>query len=290
LEPSLVILAGGVSSRMKKPSAVPPGTDEQLLREADRLAKAMIGVGRNGRPFMDYLLFNAREAGYRDVVLVVGEDNAGIRSYYGSMDRDNEYHGLRISYAVQKVPPGRTKPLGTADAVVCAMDARPDWAGTKFTVCNSDNLYSHHVLRMLRESSDTCALIDYDWEALKVDPSKLEQFAVLQKDAGNYLVRIIEKPPPATIAAVRDQSGRVGVSMNIFRFSYDMMLQPLIDAPIHPVRQEKEIPSALTMLIARHPKSVFAIPVEEEVPDLTDKKDIARVQQYLQQHYPGFEF
>lgn len=290
MEPSLVILAGGISSRMRRPAAAPAGTDRQLLLDADRKAKALIGLGRDGRPFMDYLLFNGREAGYRDVVLVVGDDNAAMRSCYGPQDRDNEYHGLRISYAVQKIPPGRTKPLGTADAVLCAMHARPDWAGTRFTVCNSDNLYSQHVLRLLRENHEPCALIDYDRDALGVEASKIEQFAVLQKDAVDYLVRIIEKPSPADIAAAQDSSGRVGVSMNIFRFSYDVILQPLVDAPLHPVRQEKEIPSALSILISRHPQSVSAIPVAEEVPDLTDRGDIARVQKYLQEHYPGFTF
>ncbi len=288
MEPSLVILAGGISSRMRRPAALPPGTDQKLLHDADLLAKAMIGLGREGRPFMDYLLYNAREAGYHDVVLVVGEESDAIRSCYGPLDSGNAYHGLLISYAVQKIPAGRTKPLGTADAVLSAMRARPDWAGRKFTVCNSDNLYSQHVLGMLRECREPCALIDYDRDALGVAPSKIEQFAVLQKDADNYLVRIIEKPSPAEIAALRDPSGRVGVSMNIFRFSYDMMLQVLADTPLHPVRQEKEIPAALSMLIARRPRSVYTIPVAEEVPDLTDKGDIGQVQQYLAKNYPGF--
>lgn len=275
---------------MRRPAAAAAGTDQRLLRDADRIAKAMIGVGRNGRPFLDYLLSHAREAGYRDVVLVVGEESTAIRSCYGPLERDNAYHGLRISYAVQTIPAGRSKPLGTADAVLCAMRTRPDWAGTSFTVCNSDNLYSPHVFRVLRECPAPCALIDYDRDALGVAPAKIEQFAVLQTDADRYLVRIIEKPSPAEIAALRDPSGRVGVSMNIFRFSYDLMLQPLTDAPLHPVRQEKEIPSALSLLISRQPRSVLAIPVAEQVPDLTEKGDIAGVQQYLEEHYPGFTF
>ena len=170
------------------------------------------------------------------------------------------------------------------------MRARPEWAGTRFTVCNSDNLYSQHVLRLLRENHDPCALIDYDRDALGVDASKIEQFSVLRKDAGNYLVAILEKPTPADIAAAQDSSGRVGVSMNIFRFSYGLILQPLIDAPLHPVRQEKEIPTALSILISRHPQSVRVIPVGEKVPDLTDKGDIAHVQEYLGKHYPRFSF
>jgi len=71
-------------------------------------------------------------------------------------------HGVRISYAVQAVPGGRTKPLGTADALLCALRVRTDWSGKKFTVCNGDNLYSQGVLKQLRETGHPGALIDYD--------------------------------------------------------------------------------------------------------------------------------
>ena len=263
-------------------------TDEQLLRDADEKAKGMIRLGREGRPFLDYLLFTAREAGYRDIVLVVGEDSGGIRSYYGARDRDNECAGLRVSYAVQKIPEGRTKPLGTADAVLCAMLARPEWKGEMFTVCNSDNLYSIRVLTMLRETAAECALIDYDLHALGVEPQRVTQFAVLQTDEAHRLTSIVEKPSADQIASLAGPRGRIGVSMNIFRFSYDTILQPLRDVPLHPVRQEKEIPPALMLLLAQHPGAILAIPVAEEVPDLTDKQDIARVQTYLHQHFPEF--
>ena len=288
MEPSLVILAGGISSRMKRPAPSKDATDRRLLREADLKPKGMIGLGREGRPFLDYLLFNGREAGYRDVVLVVGEDSEDFRSYYGMNDRDNAFAGMKVSYAVQKIPAGRSKPLGTADAVLCAMLARPDWRGTKFTVCNSDNLYSQRVLSMLRESPAECALIDYDLRALGVEPARVSQFAVLQVDAHNRLTNIIEKPSPDQIGALTGPDGRIGVSMNIFRFSYDSIFQPLRDVPPNPVRQEKEIPPALMLLVDQRPGSVVTIPVAEEVPDLTEKADIVRVQHYLKQHYPEF--
>jgi glucose-1-phosphate adenylyltransferase len=261
-----------------------------LLREAEEKSKSMIGVGLGGRPFMDYLLFNAREAGYRDVVIVIGERDASIRAQYGTRDRDNGYHGLSISYAVQSIPAGRTKPPGTADALLCALTSRPDWGGGKFTVCNSDNLYSKEALGLLRACAAPCALIDYDREALLFDQARIEQFAVLRKDPQGYLTRIVEKPSSEDVALARDARGRIGVSMNIFRFSYDLILGPLRDVPFHPLRQEKELPAAVALLLDRHPGSVLAIPVAEEVPDMTSKGDIARVQDYLQRHFPSFAF
>jgi NDP-sugar pyrophosphorylase family protein len=95
MNPNLVILAGGLSSRMRKVTAVPVGMDAGLFHEAGEKSKSMLGVGRGGRPFLDYLLYNAREAGYADLVIVVGENDGGIRARYGSAMRDNEFHGLR---------------------------------------------------------------------------------------------------------------------------------------------------------------------------------------------------
>ena len=274
----LVVLAAGASSRMKKSAAGRSG--DAFAREALERTKSMIGVGKGGRPFLDYLLINARDAGYRDIVIVVGESDAEIRARYGRPDE--ALVGLTLSFAVQAIPAGRTKPLGTADALLAAMRARSDWRGGKFTVCNSDNLYSRGAMRSLLETPHPCALIDYDRDALRFSESRIAQFAVLEKDARGFLTGIIEKPSPADIARVRDARGRVGVSMNIWRFSYDMVAGPLESIPLHPLRQEKELPVAVGLLIREHPGTMFAIPVSEYVPDLTSLDDIDEVRRYLE--------
>jgi glucose-1-phosphate adenylyltransferase len=286
MNPNLVILAGGVSSRMKKVAPVPEGMDAGLLNEAGEKSKSMLGVGPGGRPFLDYLIYNAREAGYADLVIVIGKNDGDIRARYGSAMQDNEFHGVRISYAVQVVPGGRTKPPGTADALLCALRVRTDWGGKKFTVCNSDNLYSQSALKQLLETGHPGALIDYDRDALRFAQSKIGQFAVLEKDSDGYLTGIIEKPSPEEIRRVRDASGRVGVSMNIFRFSYDSVIGFLEEVPLHPARQEKELPAAVALMVRRNPRSVMTIPVSEYVPDLTGRGDIGAVQEYLRDHSP----
>jgi NDP-sugar pyrophosphorylase family protein len=288
MEPNLVILAGGISSRMKKPGT--QGLDPRLASDADAKSKSMIGLGPGNRPFLDYLLFNAREAGYRDVVIVVGEKDNSIRSYYGVEDRKNQFDGLQISYAVQPIPPGRTKPLGTADALLHGLKARHDWQGQHLTVCNSDNLYSQSVLRRLREEPSGCAMIDYDRDALAFPADRVAAYAVTVKDSRGTLVEIIEKPSPEDMERSRDSAGKIGVSMNIWRFPYDWILPCLEEVPLHPVRQEKELPAAAIMLQKRHPGSLRAIPAAEHVLDLTNRDDIVEVQNYLARAYPDFSF
>jgi len=288
MEPNLVILAGGVSSRMKRSAPVDVRIDPALRREAKEKAKAMIGVGAGQRPFLDYLLHNIRAAGYRDVVLVVGEGDDSIRRYYSGEQGASAARGLDISYAVQRIPSGRSKPLGTADALLEGLRSATRWRGQRFTVCNSDNLYSRRALMMMLECTDPGGMIDYDRAAFTFEQERVAQFAVTQKGADGYLVNIIEKPSADVIERVADAAGRVGVSMNIWRLNYDTVLPYLETVPLDPVRQEKELPTAIMMMLAAMPKSIRALPLAEDVPDLTNQTDISRVREYLQREFSEF--
>jgi NDP-sugar pyrophosphorylase family protein len=284
-DPNIVLLAAGASSRMKQTSGVP--LDPHLAQQAATIPKAMISVGKGGRPLMDYLLANALQAGYRDVVIVVGESDDTIRTRYEQIGPGSPLRTLSFSFAVQTVPAGRAKPLGTADALLQALRTRPDWKGKQFTVCNSDNLYSRGALEALRTLASDCGMIDYDRDGLRFERSRIEKFAVLIKDAGGALRGIIEKPTPEEFDRAKDPSGRVGVSMNIWRFGYDVILPFLERMPVHPERNEKELPVAVMMMI-RDGVRVAAIPFSEYVPDLTSRGDITELRQYLEREYPDF--
>lgn len=289
-DPNLLILAGGISSRMKKSIEVRKDISPGLKNEMASRTKAMITFGEEQRPFLDYLLFNAKDVGYRDVLIVVSDRDTSMREYYGVKERDNEFKGLRISYAVQTIPSGRTKPLGTADAVVQALRARQDWRGKKFTVCNSDNLYSRKALDILLKSSHINAMIDYDRKALGFDLSRISQFSVTQKDEDGYLTAIIEKPTDVEIERAKGKTGIVGVSMNIFRLDYDMVSPFVETVPLHPVRQEKELPAAVTLMVRQFPKSLYTFPLAELVPDMTSIEDVEKVKTYLSKEFTRMDW
>jgi NDP-sugar pyrophosphorylase family protein len=287
-EPNIVILAGGVSSRMRNTAGCAAPIESGLLREAAEKTKSMLSVGAGARPFMDYLLANILRASYRNVVIVVNERDDSIRRYYRDGAGASAFPGLTLSYALQRIPQGRTKPLGTADALLEALRTKPDWRGGSFTVCNSDNLYSVRSLSMLLECGYPNAMIDYDRSALRFEQQRIEQFSVMTKNADGFLLDIIEKPAPGDIARAGDRQGRVGVSMNIFRLSYDAVLPFLESAPLHPVRQEKELPVVVSTMAAdpRHP--VKTLPLAEHVIDLTAPSDIPEVQSYLRKEFPNW--
>jgi glucose-1-phosphate adenylyltransferase len=282
MDPNIAILAGGVSSRMKKALADAADLDASLRRDAAEKPKAMIGVGGSGRPFMDHLLENVAAAGYRNVCIVVGERDGSIREYYENPENARRLPGLEIRYALQPIPAGRTKPLGTADAVHRALLASPAWKGRRLTVCNSDNIYSVKALRLLLEDGHPNAMIDYDRSALRFPAERIAAFAVIRKDTDGFLLDILEKPSADEIERAADARGRIGVSMNMFRFSYDPLLACVERVPMNPVRQEKELPEAVRMMLAEHPRSMFTIPLSEHVPDLTSPGDILRVKGELE--------
>ncbi len=273
---------------MKRPGRLDldPGT----LHDAEEKSKSMIGIGKEGRPFLDYLLYHAEQAGYRDIVLVIGEDDQPFREYYGKADSGNRFHRLEISYAVQKVDSGREKPAGTADALLQGLKAKPEWRHRAFTVCNSDNLYSVDSLGTMLSAGNQCAMVAFDRAFLGQDPARAEQFAVVKTSADGFLREIIEKPSPEEIARIAEVHGSVGVSMNLFRFEYDRIFPFLEAVPMHPVRLEKELPAAVMLMVYAFPECMRTSVAKEAVPDLTSRDDIHRVRQYIERTYPDFSW
>jgi NDP-sugar pyrophosphorylase family protein len=279
----LVIMAGGLSSRMKR-AAEDYSVLEQDAEQADTVDKGMIGVGSSGRPLMDYLLFNSREAGYKRVIIITGPRSVQMREQYGKREKDNPFHGLSISYAIQTIPPNREKPLGTADAIYQAMTHYPELQEKAFTCCNSDNLYSTKALRRLRRTEAPNAWINYDRSGLDFSEEKIRGFALTLVDSKGFLRDIIEKPEEADIPTYVDSSGVLRVSMNIFKLTGSLATPFIRDCPLSH-RNEKELPSAVLSMAKRHPKSVLGIPLKEHVPDLTEKTDIAKVRVFLEKNY-----
>jgi len=81
----LVILAGGVSSRMKKSLEQEAQLNDKALVDAKLKPKSMIRLGKDGRPFLDYLIMNAKKSGINEIVIVVSEKDNTIKEYYDKM-------------------------------------------------------------------------------------------------------------------------------------------------------------------------------------------------------------
>lgn len=276
----LIILAGGASSRMKKPSL--SQLSEDLIYQANSRSKALILL--NDRPMLDYVLYNAQQAGFQNIYIVIGKEGELFKTYYGEERARNMFNGLSISYVFQHIPEGRIKPLGTADAVCQSLEQYPELQENQFVVCNCDNLYSEKAFNLLRSHKSPNAFINYDRDALEYSQERIESFALTKVDRYNYLQEIIEKPSASESEKYNDKDGKFRVSMNVFKFDGIVFYPFLQTCIIHPERNEKELPSALLEMIRAYPTSTVGIPLSEHVPDLTGKDDILIMNEYLASH------
>jgi NDP-sugar pyrophosphorylase family protein len=282
---NLIILAGGASSRMKKEVVLNNLTEEEIAQANER-SKGLIGVGPNGRPLLDYLLLNAKKAGYKNIIIIIGEQGELFKEFYGNQDKNNDFHGLNISFAVQYIPEGRVKPFGTADALFQAVEQYPEMNTQSYSACNSDNLYSTAALLALRETNSPNAFIGYDRDALDFPSERISRFAIAKLDKNNHLLDILEKPTADDLENYKDSEGKLRVSMNAFKFDGAMLYPYLKNCPVNPERDEKELPTVLLNTIKDNPNTALGIPFSEHVPDLTAKEDIAEVKEYLKKNYP----
>jgi len=275
---SLIILAAGLSSRMKK-SVSSKNLSKRSIEQANSRDKGLIGIDKNGRPLIHYLLINAKSAGFKVIYLVIGQNSDSFKSYFD----ENKYDGLDIEFAVQYLEKNKLKPSGTADALFQAITQFPILKSSNFCVCNSDNLYSAKALRSIRSTSFSNAFISYDKSFLNFSSAKVSSFSILKLNKNGYLVNILEKPTTKDFDLFKDNGGKIRVSMNLFKFNGSVFYDYLKNCPFDVLRNEKELPTAVLNLAKDQPSSVYGIPFEEHVPDLTSKDDIIVLNKLLNQ-------
>ena len=271
---TIVVLAAGMSSRMKK--SVDLKIDNKKADEANNKSKSLITF--NNKPFIYFLLKNILDAGFENVIMVVGKDFDDFKKQIDILQLSSK---LNVKYAVQKIPIDRVKPFGTADAVYQTMEQIDELQTTSFCVCNSDNLYSTSSLKMIRENNYENAVLAYDRDSLDFPKEKVSSFSILMMDQEFNLVNFIEKPTPEQVAKNLDENGKIRVSMNIFKFNGEQAFDFIKNCPINPIRIEKELPSAIVNMISNDSLYMRGIPIAEHVPDLTSKGDIVTIQKLI---------
>jgi len=257
-----VVLARGLGTRMRKEDQ-----SAQLTSEQDALAdtglKAMIPIGR---PFLDYILSDLAEAGYRRVCLVIGPEHEKVRQYYQHLPCER----LTIDFAIQR------EPLGTADAVSACEEFA---AGDPILVINSDNCYPVEALHALRDLNGS-GLAAFERQAMfagsNIPTDRLTRFAVVESDELGHMTRIIEKPDEAILASLPEP---ICLSMNCWRF--DPAIFPACKAIKPSARGELELPDAVQYAIDTLGEPFTALTFKAPVLDLSSRSDIASMVEKL---------
>ena len=272
---TIVILAAGMSSRMKKSTDSSIGLTKAA--EANKKSKSLITFGN--KPFIYFLLDNIVDAGFQNVIMVVGQD---YEDFKNEMDKFPNISRINIEYAIQSIPENRVKPFGTADAVYQTMDQIDKLKNQSFCVCNSDNLYSTKSLKLIRENTYDNAVLAYDRDSLNFPKDRVSSFSILMTNSEFNLVNFIEKPTQEQVEQNLDDNGKIRVSMNIFKFDGSQAFEFIKSCPVNPLRNEKELPSAIVNMISQDSLYMKGIPIAEHVPDLTSKSDIHIIQKLIE--------
>lgn len=103
--------------------------------------KQIESVGPNGEFIIDYSIYDAIQAGFTKVVFIIKEENYEI--FKSTIGKRIENH-IKVEYVFQNndnvpgnIPKERTKPLGTAHAVLCCKDV----VNENFAIINADDFY-----------------------------------------------------------------------------------------------------------------------------------------------------
>ena len=131
--PELVIMAAGMGSRYGG------------LKQIDK-------VDDNGHIIIDYSIYDAIRAGFRDVTFIIKK--AIEREFREVMDAHLAGKNINVKYVYQEidklpegysVPEGRVKPWGTAHALLCCLDT----VDAPFAVINADDYYGAHAFEKI---------------------------------------------------------------------------------------------------------------------------------------------
>ena len=271
----LLILAAGLSSRMKSSDGDDKMSDS-VISQANTRSKGFIEI-QSGNPLIYYIIKNAMAAGITSYYIILSKNSSEFETY---LDKISEELKIQIKIAYQDFY-GNEKPLGTADAICQAQDQYQELKASRFLVCNSDNLYSENSFRTLIDSKDYCSMIAYKFDCLNFNNERLKGFAILDI-VDSFLNKIIEKPDQETIDLFNSKG--IYVSMNIFSFFGNQVYAFFKDCPLNPIRNEKEIAVALQNMIKSTNNKIKVHELCEQVPDMTYKKDISKMSDYIEKN------
>ena len=180
-KPTLVILAAGMATRY--------GSMKQVQ-----------AFGPNGETIMDYSIYDAIRAGFSKVIFIIREDFAeSFKEKFepklvGKIATDYVYQSLDKFVGDKTVNAERTKPWGTAHAVLCCKGK----INEPFAVINADDFYgadafekAYHFLTTSCDSN-TYGIIGYNLQNTLSDNGSVSR-GVCKVDDDNNLIEVTER-------------------------------------------------------------------------------------------------
>ena len=284
MQPTLLILAAGMASRY--------GSLKQIQQ-----------FGPSGETIIDYSIYDAIRAGFGKIVFIIRENFAEeFKEIFepklkGRVKTDYVFQDMSAFVNGHAVPADRTKPWGTAHAVLCAKDA----INEPFAVINADDFYGRDAFEKM------AAFLKTDCQPDKYSVVGYELGKTIS-EYGSVSRGVCEVNGSGNLAGIRERSKvyvdnnklvyeegdqkmelspKTNVSMNFWGFApsvfpiSEKMFDRFLDKNISNPKSEFFIPIVVDQFISGGLGEVKVIPTSSQWFGVTYKEDAPGVQQSL---------
>lgn len=262
--------------------------------------------GPSGETIMDYSVFDAIKAGFQKVVFIIRKDFAeDFRNIFepklkGKIETEYVFQEMDKFLQGHAVPPDRTKPWGTAHAILCARDA----VNEPFAVINADDFYGNDAFKKAVEflkngcTESVYAILGYELAKTLSEHGTVSR-GVCEVDSNNNLMAITER-----LKVYRDNGKMVYeeadgskhelpensmASMNFWCFHPSLFsfiekgFKDFLDKNINSPKSEYLIPFAADQWVKSGKGVIKVIPTSARWFGVTYKEDAPVVQKSLSQ-------
>ena len=268
---TLVVMAAGMGSRFGGLKQIEP-------------------IGPNGEVLLDFSVFDAVKAGFTKVVFVIKH---AIEEDFKEMVGKRIANRVKVEYVFQETdalpegyvcPDDRTKPWGTAHAILCCKDAVKE----PFAVVNADDFYGRSAFVKMAEflkadNNDYC-MVGFRLCNTLTENGYVSR-GVCETENGE-LKSVTERTKIADCKYTEDDgqtwtelSPQTVVSMNLWGFRPDIFeyiddgFKKFLDTRINEAKSEYYLPSVVSSLIEKGEKSVKVLVAEDKWYGVTYKED-----------------
>ncbi|MDE7454354.1 MAG: nucleotidyltransferase, partial [Clostridia bacterium] len=182
-------------------------------------------ITNDGKCLLDFSVYDAVRAGFNKVVFIIRKD---IEQDFKQLVGNRIASKVNVEYVMQDtsaLPQGRTKPFGTAHAILCCKDVVKE----PFAVINADDYYGCNAFDKIYKHLTTATNGNYAMVAYKLGNTTSNNGAVTRgvcQIENGKLVKIVETHG-ITSNCISDVTGErftkdTAVSMNLWGFTCDI--------------------------------------------------------------------
>lgn len=286
MKPTLVILAAGMGSRYGG------------LKQIDT-------VGSNGESIIDFTIFDAIEAGFKKVVLIIRKEHEEafeshlVHKIRSKVEVEYAYQDLNDLPQGVSVPEGREKPWGTTHALLACKNVVKD----PFVICNADDFYGKDAFKKVYEFLTTKAsdhnycMVGYKLNNTLSDHGSVTRgFCETEEGKLTSIKEImkIERKDGKVIYLENDNWKEVCpntiVSMNFWGFTPSifkemevLFAEEIVDGiKLNPLKYEALLPNYVGTLVKNKAANVEVLTSEDSWFGVTFKEDKPIVQNKIQ--------